>query len=195
MNMKIISYSELLDKNENLPMTYQELLSTSEWRNKRDQIIERDFKRCTKCHYSETFGHLDSKTNKYSYITDDGEEDTYTYTNHEGIIVTEKIPRLIITDKQYHLHVHHKHYVYNQLPWNYDNSVLITLCNWCHLEIHQTETIVMYQDGSLTTNVVLVPCKRCDGAGWFAHFKHVQGGICFECNGKRFTRSLIDALK
>jgi hypothetical protein len=30
------------------------------------------------------------------------------------------------------LHVHHKYYIYNKKPWEYDNNVLITLCDSCH---------------------------------------------------------------
>jgi hypothetical protein len=30
------------------------------------------------------------------------------------------------------LHVHHKYYTYGNEPWEYDNDVLITLCEHCH---------------------------------------------------------------
>ena len=27
-------------------------------------------------------------------------------------------------------------------------------------------------------------CKRCDGDKYLQHFSHVQGGVCFRCNGR-----------
>lgn len=27
-------------------------------------------------------------------------------------------------------------------------------------------------------------CLRCGGAGYLPHFSHVQGGVCFRCNGR-----------
>lgn len=34
------------------------------------------------------------------------------------------------------LHVHHKYYKRNTEPWDYDNGVLVTLCDNCHRQIH-----------------------------------------------------------
>lgn len=31
-----------------------------------------------------------------------------------------------------------------------------------------------------------VPCQRCNGEGSLSHFTHVDGGICFKCNGSKF---------
>ncbi len=187
--MKIISYSDLIINGSDI--SYQDLLLTFEWRTKRNEIIERDNKRCTKCNFSETYGHKSFENGKYSYITDDGTEDQITFTNNNGKIVTENIPKLVVTDKPYFLHVHHKFYVYNQLPWEYLDTALVTLCNWCHTEVHQNETIIMYSDRTLQNFEDLIPCERCNGAGWFPEYKHMQSGICFKCNGARFTRALF----
>jgi hypothetical protein len=35
------------------------------------------------------------------------------------------------------LNVHHRIYIGNRLPWNYDNSCLATLCRKCHESIHK----------------------------------------------------------
>jgi len=35
-------------------------------------------------------------------------------------------------DEKTTLHVHHKIYEYGNDPWNYDNSLLVTLCADCH---------------------------------------------------------------
>ena len=99
--MKILPYSELLITKDNSDITYQELLWTEEWKNKREQIIKRDFKRCSKCKLSETgsFAHFDEKTNVYSYITEDGEEDIRYVMDKENKIVEESVPRMIIVNK------------------------------------------------------------------------------------------------
>jgi hypothetical protein len=187
--MKIIYYSDLLSKGD--VIFYQDLLMTFEWRNRRNEIIERDKKRCAKCHYSETYGHKGLETGIFSYITDDGTEEELTFTNKDGIIITENIPSFIVTDKPYFLHVHHKYYIFNQLPWEYNDSALITLCNWCHEEVHKNEKIILYSDSLLQKFEDLIPCKRCNGTGWFPQYKHVQLGICFECSGARFAKPLF----
>ena len=188
--MKIIPYYDLLNSDKKI--SYQDLLLTFEWRNRRNEIVERDKKRCTKCQYIETYGYKSSDTGKYSYITDDGTEEEVTFTNEDGIIVTEHIPSFVVTDKPYFLHVHHKFYVYNKLPWEYPDTSLMTLCNWCHSKVHQTETIVIYKDNTLQNFENLIPCQRCNGTGWFPQFKHVQSGICFECDGARFKTDLFN---
>ena len=187
--MKIIAYSELLQNG--MDISYQDLLLTFEWRKKRSEIIERDKKRCTKCHFLETHGHKSSETGDYSYMTDDGTQEQVTLTNNEGQIVTESIPSFVVTDRPYFLQVHHKFYVYNLLPWKYHDTALVTLCNWCHNEVHQNETIIIYLDETLQKFEDLTPCKRCNGTGSFPEYKHVHSGICFECNGARFTKALF----
>lgn len=174
-------------------MIYQELLSTSEWTNKRNEIIERDNKRCTKCKLSATgsYAHFDVEKKEYSYITDDGSDYIQYVKNEKGLIVKESVPRIIITNKPYHLQVHHKYYIYNKLPWEYDNDALITLCNWCYTDIHKTETIKMYVNDSLIDFEELIPCDRCNGSGNFPEYSNVQGGVCFKCGGKRFEQSIV----
>ena len=38
-------------------------------------------------------------------------------------------------DKETQLHIHHKEYINGNDPWDYDNKLLITLCEDCHTEI------------------------------------------------------------
>lgn len=40
------------------------------------------------------------------------------------------------------LHVHHKYYVLNVMPWEYPNNALITLCNICHKKEHLTNKLI-----------------------------------------------------
>ena len=39
------------------------------------------------------------------------------------------------------LHIHHKFYISGNEPWDYKNSVLVTLCSICHKHIHETKKI------------------------------------------------------
>ncbi|NOL36819.1 hypothetical protein [Bacillus safensis] len=32
-------------------------------------------------------------------------------------------------------------------------------------------------------NKIMIPCRNCKGKGELSHFKHVEGGRCFKCNG------------
>lgn len=191
------TYSDLLNDKEQSQITYQDLLLTNEWSIKRDQIINRDNKRCTKCKLSPTgsYAHFDEVKKEYSYITDDGSEYIQHVKNNEGLIVQESVPRIIITDKHYHLQVHHKYYISNKLPWDYENAALITLCNWCHTDVHKNETIIMYVDESLNEYEDLISCIRCDGSGYIPEYSHFQGGVCFECQGNRFNKSLFKIKK
>ena len=49
------------------------------------------------------------------------------------------------------LEVHHKFYYDNKLPWEYLLDDLITVCEKCHREIHNNETIYVYFDESKET--------------------------------------------
>jgi len=42
------------------------------------------------------------------------------------------------------LHVHHKYYVVNKKPWEYPDTALITLCEECHSEVHNTTKIPVH---------------------------------------------------
>jgi hypothetical protein len=32
--------------------------------------------------------------------------------------------------------------------------------------------------------IEMIPCSRCGGSGWINHYRHVEGGICFKCEGQ-----------
>lgn len=48
------------------------------------------------------------------------------------ILKRDKATCKLCRDKETELHVHHKQYTYGKNPWEYDNSILITLCKHCH---------------------------------------------------------------
>jgi len=85
------------------------------------------------------------------------------------------------------LHVHHKYYQLNKNPWDYPNEALTTLCWQCHEELHKNLDIdVIDENGNIIGSKRV--CGRCYGAGIFPEYRHVQFGICFECNGHRFIK-------
>ncbi|KAF2518634.1 hypothetical protein E0W68_07715 [Flavobacterium salilacus subsp. salilacus] len=191
--MDKISYQRLLESKPIEEITYQNLLFTTEWERTRKRIIERDGKRCRKCNYSATgsYAHFDKEKNLYSYLTDDGTEEKQSILDNNGFVIDVEIPRLVVTYKPYHLQVHHKYYIFNKLPWEYKDDALITLCNWCHSELHIESNIEIFDNESFANSQILIPCGRCNGTGWFEQYNHIQGGVCFKCLGKRFTTPLI----
>ncbi len=190
----MITYNELLQSKKNEIITYQDMLFTIEWISKRNSILERDARRCTNCNYCATgsYAHFDEKTNKYTYLTDNGSEQIHHIVKSDGTLESQYIPNLIVTDKPYHLQVHHKYYILNRLPWNYDDNVLITLCNWCHTNLHENEVIQVYENENFVNALNLIPCDRCSGLGWFEEHKNINNGTCFKCHGQRFTSPLIN---
>lgn len=50
----------------------------------------------------------------------------------------------ICGDKETTLHVHHLRYVPNRAYWDYEDWELITLCERCHKEEHDIETLLDY---------------------------------------------------
>ncbi len=87
------------------------------------------------------------------------------------------------------LHVHHHYYQDGAYPWEYNDDALITLCIHCHHALHK-EKKVPRKDANGKDYATLTPCTRCDGAGWFEQYHHVEQGICFECRGAKY-RELI----
>lgn len=85
----------------------------------------------------------------------------------------------------YKLSVHHKYYQEGLMAWEYPDEALLTLCWDCHTELHETTQIDHYdQFGNLIGQ--LTPCARCFGAGYFPEYTHVENGVCFRCDGRRF---------
>ena len=170
---------EIFEYSDYIP--YSELLQTTEWHEKRSCILLRDNNKCTSCDAPPTVNHYDQKLNKVVYIRF-GDEEKVILKNGDVIFV----PKVHVSAKQFSLHVHHKFYVENRLPWEYQDDELITLCNWCHQDLHDREDIIVYSEDMLR-RLMYDACDRCGGAGWFPEYKHVQGGICFKCGGSRYS--------
>lgn len=82
----------------------------------------------------------------------------------------------------------------HNLPWEYPDKALITVCNSCHTKIHKTTKIPIYEEilPGKYAEKDFTPCRRCSGVGYFSCYKHVQRGICFRCSGQRFEELICD---
>lgn len=85
------------------------------------------------------------------------------------------------------LNVHHKQYILGHKAWEYPDTDLVTLCNECHSAIHKTLGAKVYSDEhGYMREILLTPCTKCNGTGYFPEYKHVENGVCFRCRGRRF---------
>lgn len=99
---------------------------------------------------------------------------------------SEELKRLKWIDTR-GLHVHHKYYQVGKFAWEYPDSALITLCWTCHEKLHANSMIeVLNESGNVIGERQV--CPRCFGAGRFPEYSHIQNGICFKCNGNRFSQ-------
>ena len=81
------------------------------------------------------------------------------------------------------LHVHHKYYIEDRFPWEYDDDSLITLCSDCHSETHENNKTPLFdKHGSILVSDLPI-CDRCNGRGELPQYKYYMNGICFKCHG------------
>ncbi len=94
----------------------------------------------------------------------------------------------------YHLHIHHKFYLKDYLPWEIEENALVALCRNCHKKRHDNETIYVYKKVGnqliKTTNTNMY-CTRCNGAGIFPEYMHVIDGKCFKCLGNCIDQTIF----
>ena len=81
------------------------------------------------------------------------------------------------------LHIHHRYYIEDRCPWEYDDDALITLCSDCHSETHKTETTPLFSETGSVLYSDLPICDRCGGRGELPQYKYYMNGICFKCHG------------
>lgn len=172
-----LTLAALQSKYGSQPIPYGYLLQTPEWAGKRKIIIERDGCKCARCQTAETevIGAARDKDGKYRHFFIEKVE------KEDGKIINS----LELSSKgAVWFEVHHKYYIINKYPWDYPDSALITLCNWCHQEVHDRTTIpVLNHEGEA---LGYTPCNRCNGSGSFPEYSHVQNGVCFQCSGARY---------
>lgn len=83
------------------------------------------------------------------------------------------------------LNIHHEYYIRGLMPWEYDNDSLITLCQDCHMKVHSSHPTPIYKSLiAKQLDGIAQICSRCGGSGYLPQYKHVEGGVCFKCNGE-----------
>lgn len=177
------TFEELRSSKALIDISYEDLLTTLEWRKRREEIIVRDRRRCRRCNKMETLIHHDDLTNKKVALWLIPE-----LINNGHIERIES--KIVVAKKPYHLHVHHKYYILDTVPWDYKNDALITLCQWCHWKVHKENTIPVFAKNE-DKLIELEVCDRCNGAGRLPQFQYVQNGVCFKCEGHRYQRRII----
>jgi Zn finger protein HypA/HybF involved in hydrogenase expression len=171
-------------------LTYQELLTTWEWKNFRNKIVFRDGNHCTHCDQQPTklikgkhFRPLrQSEINERAVVLNS----SIITVGNSTIKIRALIPTEVPTDYPIYLHVHHHYYINGKLPWEYPQSALTTLCNSCHKSFHEENPIPVYSDESMNEELSLTICPKCTGIGHFDEYSHVQGGVCFQCHGAKY---------
>ena len=91
-------------------------------------------------------------------------------------------------------HVHHKYYLKDLMPWEIDESDLVTLCRICHTKRHESEIIKVYEkveNRFVSTSYQCMKCPRCNGTGYLPQYHHVEEGVCFLCNGNIVNKTIF----
>ena len=118
----------------------------------------------------------------------------YVFFRNNGELDSLNLPIYYCQDDMVKLNVHHKYYLVGKNAWEYDDDVLITLCDKCHTQIHkcsQVETFTFRSGIRVAMNYT--PCARCGGVGYFPEYRKVENGVCFRCRGARYEELIIPA--
>ena len=179
--------------NKNIP--YAELLSTYEWHEFRGLIIERDNRKCVRCNLEGSKKSDRLYTRKLTEEEEIAFNEKYKKHNKEFEDSPFKLkfsfPTGVIDENPVILHVHHTYYIDGYLPWTYNSDSLITVCQKCHNEIHQSTIIPVYKNKTKAELLKLTPCEKCHGTGFIEKFYYYQEGVCFACMGNRFKEYCV----
>lgn len=169
------TYKEIQEEYSSNKIPYHVLLNTQEWSERRAEIIIRDSCTCQMCNQNKAF--------KYPNLILETR-----YRENGSSYSVEMSPRNIMElAEDYRLQVHHKYYIEGYLPWEYEDNLLITYCFDCHKKWHEENNIEYFAliEGILKNKQYTV-CGRCNGVGWFPEYSYCDGGVCYECYGKKF---------
>lgn len=176
---EILPYNELTKTYSREEISYPLLLRTTEWRDFRKKIMERDLFRCCNC---KNFGTEVTDGKLFVAVERDT---TWAFINgiEKEVVMSEEF---FLQERYYQMQVHHKYYVRGKLPWEYDVKALQTVCHYCHKEIHQKGPIPVYElDGGVNYEYTF-ECRKCDGIGYIPRYSHVKNGVYFACMGDGF---------
>ena len=158
---------ELENIKANEKITYSDLLTCKEWKSKRIEILDRDNHKCTKCEKVATVKLWSGNHIIHVKIDRDAVKNGKELTSSKN---------------SENLEVHHKYYIMNQYPWEYNNEALVSVCRECHQDIHNNTKIDVW-DEEMINKLEFGGCSRCSGRGYLSEYNHVQGGQCFNCGG------------
>lgn len=167
--------SKIIKEKNGQNLLYSDLLSTTEWKEFRDKIIREDDAQCQKC------GEL---RNSYAWELKNSFSEDVFMRQHTEFEKKHLGDGVVYSSKHINIHVHHKYYIKDRHPWEYKKEALISVCSDCHTEIHETETILIYENEDLLNSKKLVKCESCRGTGHKPQFDYYMNGICFQCSGK-----------
>ncbi len=166
-----IEYDELKKLFGDSQIPYSILLRAKEWMDFRQQVLDRDVFKCTLCENSASEG-SDGYGNYLAFEV--------TRANMDWEVFEDEKP--ISQNRYYQLHAHHKYYIRNKIPWEYSLAALITVCQYCHKDIHSKDSIPIFERDNKIYSYSNI-CDRCGGSGYLQIYSHVQGGVCFKCGG------------
>ncbi len=205
--MQLRKYADIQNELENLSRRdqYVLLLSTSEWYNFRQKIMERDLNKCTDCgrkagpiyefrcseeEYAKEREEVRRKELEYKKFIKENPKLWIEYLTTDNDIEIPFSPALLPRERQVGevvLQVHHFLYFFDKLPWQYAFKNLTTLCIECHTRFHENNKVYVYKDESMEYRRVALFCWKCNGSGFLPEYSHIQNGVCFECNGLGFN--------
>ena len=128
-----MKYSELINKHEEKNIPYFELLEVEEWKQKRKE-------------------HPKEEVFVNHVILNSGSLMPLLFTEHHTM-TDRRIILPDLTPNSIYINVHHKFYIHEKLPWEYEDADLITICNLCHIDIHRKKKIPI--DNSCKVNSIL----------------------------------------
>ncbi|RYE50447.1 MAG: hypothetical protein EOP48_19755 [Sphingobacteriales bacterium] len=188
---RLISYNDIKANYENSwHVPYDVLLNTVEWREFRQQIIDRDDRKCMVCHSEQS---EKVRGNYFRKMTDEEAAEYYKEEEYDlagdGSFIVKLKPAAVTgvrTETPTILHVHHKYYIFGNTPWEYKHDALMTVCHDCHVKIHEEKKVPFYIDETQKETLHLTPCSRCKGTGFLSRYHYFQNGICFRCDGRKY---------
>jgi len=71
------------------------------------------------------------------------------------------------------------------MPWEYNNEILPTYCESCHLEIHG-EVQIHFLNRNAFFQTYLSKCLNSSGTEYLPQYHYYIDGTCFDCNGSGF---------
>ncbi|RYH75415.1 hypothetical protein EVU94_00190 [Flavobacteriaceae bacterium 144Ye] len=189
--------SEIEKEKDNL--NYSDYLISTEWKKFRDKIVERDNSQCRICQRKEFFADkLDAfremtDKEKSEYLEKIKKEFLKSELGKDWVKIFGSLPKFgipMVPKEEFNnyesviLNVHHQYYIKGKKPWEYNPNSLETVCSDCHTEIHNTQTIQVYEDDSKIDSKPFINCWKCKGTGYLPKYNYVMNGVCFECQGK-----------